>query len=159
GGGAIVNMSSIHAHETTPGSAAYVCTKAGLEGLTRAMAVELAPKRVRVNAVVPGVILSYAGTEARDDSGLAKKEEESLRRIEEVEGLCHQPWPVNGTPGDVANLIAFLLSEASSFISGTCIAIDGGLSADVRTASAKAAAGHEEMEKIRAELRKLGLPT
>src|SRR5207244_538516 len=127
-------------HATTPATIAYSSTKAALEGLTRAMAVELAPHRVRVNAIVPGFILSYAGTEPQDPhSALAVQQEKLLRQIEEIEGRSHQPWPVNGLPIDVANLIAFLLSDASSFITGSSIPIDGGLTSDVRCASQRLA--------------------
>jgi 3alpha(or 20beta)-hydroxysteroid dehydrogenase len=159
GGGSIVNISSIHAHESAPGASAYVSTKAALEGLTRAMAVELAPLRIRVNSVVPGFILTYAGTASRlADRTVAAKEEALRNRIEEIEGRAHQPWPINGLPGDVANLIAFLLSDASAFITGAAIPIDGGLSADVRCANEKVARAHEEMEECRRQLANLGLP-
>jgi NAD(P)-dependent dehydrogenase (short-subunit alcohol dehydrogenase family) len=158
GGGSIVNISSIHAHQTTAGASAYVASKAALEGLTRAMAVELGPMKVRVNAVVPGFILTYAGCESRQaDPILAKKEEELRFRIEEIEGLAHQPWPVNGLPSDVANLVAFLLSDASAFITGASIPIDGGELADVRSPTGKISEAHAELEKCRRGLRELGL--
>jgi 3alpha(or 20beta)-hydroxysteroid dehydrogenase len=159
GGGAMVNISSIHAHQTAPGGSAYVATKAALEGLTRAMAVELGPMKVRVNAVVPGFILTYAGCASRlTDPMLARKEEELRHRIEEIEGRAHQPWPSNGLPSDVANLVAFLLSDASGFITGASIPIDGGELADVRSPTGKIAEAHAELEACRRELRALGLP-
>ena len=89
---------------------------------------------------------------------VAQEQEQLLRKIEEIEGRCHQPWPTNGQPSDVANLIAFLLSDASSFITGASIPIDGGLSVDVRVANSKLADAHTQMESIRNQLEKLGLP-
>jgi NAD(P)-dependent dehydrogenase (short-subunit alcohol dehydrogenase family) len=156
-GGSIVNISSIHAHETEPGAAAYASTKAALEGLTRAAAVELAPHRIRVNAIVPGYILSYAGTDSHHPDPKVAAEEQALRRrIEELEG-AQQPWPTNGLPSDVADLAAFLLSDASRFITGASIAIDGGSRADIRRTSDHLAGTQAELESCRTKLRNLGL--
>lgn len=112
GGGAIVNISSLAGLYAVPFAAAYTTSKFGLRGLTRAAAKELGPHGIRVNTICPGIIRTpmIAGTvEEREHEVAAGL---PVRRIGEAE--------------DVANLVLFLVSEQSSFITGTEHVIDGG---------------------------------
>ena len=118
-GGAIVNISSVHATHAFPDSVAYACSKAGLGSLTRNLALELAPRGIRVNAIRPG----YIDTRLWD---------EYLRHSSNPEALAAQttelhPLGRRGMPADVADAALFLVAENSSFITGTDMLVDGGL--------------------------------
>jgi NAD(P)-dependent dehydrogenase (short-subunit alcohol dehydrogenase family) len=118
-GGAVVNISSIHATHAFPGSISYACSKAGLIALTRNLALELAPRRIRVNALCPG----YIDT---------RMWEEYLRNSPDAATVAKQtsqlhPLGRRGVPEDVARAALFLASGASEFITGTQIVVDGGL--------------------------------
>lgn len=119
-GGAIVNISSIHAFVSYTGCAAYDTTKAGLVGLTRAMALDHGPAHIRVNAVCPGYIdtpLNERWLQTVPDR------EATMRQV-----LAAHPLGRTGTPRDVAEAVFFLCSEAASFISGACLVVDGAMS-------------------------------
>jgi 3-oxoacyl-[acyl-carrier protein] reductase len=111
--GVIINMSSAAASKPGRGQSNYVAAKAGLEAFTKAMAVELAPKGIRVNAVAPGVIDSEMTRPIREMAG-----DEILDRI-----LLHR----YGTPADVAAAVVFLASPEASYITGEVLHVDGGL--------------------------------
>ncbi|MFI0352814.1 glucose 1-dehydrogenase [Actinomadura sp. 9N407] len=112
GGGSIVNISSTAGLVGIAGHAAYGSSKFGLRGLTRSAALDLAGDGIRVNTVHPGVI---------DTPMIAEFTERSGGRTPNVP-LCRA-----GIPGDVASLVLFLASDVSSYITGTELAIDGGL--------------------------------
>ena len=108
--GSIVNITDIHAERPLKGYVVYSLAKAGLGGLTRSLARELAPE-VRVNAIAPGPILWP------DDDQF---DELSRQRI-----VSHTPLKREGTPDDIARAVGFLLMDAS-YVTGTTLAVDGG---------------------------------
>jgi NAD(P)-dependent dehydrogenase (short-subunit alcohol dehydrogenase family) len=132
-GGAIVNVSSILAARSRPGNMAYTSSKAALEGLTRAMAVELAPRHIRVNCIVPGNV--YVQTRKSDLTGDPPKDSEFDRITAEYFDLAShftQPWDPARGPEDVANLAVYLMSNASPYVTGSVVHVDGGLNAEMR---------------------------
>jgi NAD(P)-dependent dehydrogenase (short-subunit alcohol dehydrogenase family) len=116
-GACIVNMSSIAAQIGTSGYAAYVATKGAVDSLTKALSLELAPE-IRVNAVAPGWIetpFTVAGLNLNPDPVAYRKEVEQMHALNRV-----------GTPDEIAQVIYFLCSPNSSFITGSTITADGG---------------------------------
>jgi len=117
GGSAIVNVTSIEAHRAAPGFAVYAAMKAGLENLTKTLALELAPRGIRVNAIAPDAL---SGTGA-DEVGAA------FAAGDVPFGLAHRtPLGFNGIPEDAAAVILFLSSPASRFVTGATVPVDGG---------------------------------
>lgn len=113
GGGVIVNIASILGMAGTRFSPAYVAAKHGVVGLTKASALEYAPKNIRVNSIGPGYILTPLLTNALDDDML--KQVEALHPIGRL-----------GTSEEVAELILWLASPKSSFVTGSYYPVDGG---------------------------------
>jgi NAD(P)-dependent dehydrogenase (short-subunit alcohol dehydrogenase family) len=116
--GAVVNVSSVAGPRAFPGVAAYCVSKAAIDQLTRCAALDLAPKGVRVNAVNPGVVR----TNLHRRSGM---EEAKYREFLERSTTTH-PLGRIGTVEEIADVIAFLLSPSSAWITGETVAIDGG---------------------------------
>ncbi|MDB5374510.1 MAG: 3alpha(Or 20beta)-hydroxysteroid dehydrogenase [Belnapia sp.] len=114
GGGSIVNISSTAGLRGSPGAIAYSATKWALRGMTKAAAIDLAPRGIRVNSVHPGPI----------DTEMLKVRTaaENQRRLQAV------PMGRQGTAAEVAKLVLFLLSEDSAYMTGAELAIDGGAS-------------------------------
>lgn len=115
GGGAIVHMSSVNGVLAIPEIASYNVSKGGLNQLTRAMALALADDGIRVNAVAPGTI----ATELANKAVLTG--EEARQKI-----LGRTPMKRLGNPVEVAHVVAFLASDAASYITGEVITVDGG---------------------------------
>lgn len=122
-GGSIVNIGSMWAKQAvkaTP-SSAYSMQKAGLHSLTQHLAMELADDKIRVNAVSPAVV----ATPVYD--GVFGGREEATKALEGFNAF--HPIGRNGTPDDIANTIKFLLSDKSSWITGSIVDVDGGVMA------------------------------
>ncbi|GAA2381697.1 SDR family NAD(P)-dependent oxidoreductase [Nonomuraea africana] len=120
--GAIVNVSSHQARQAVPGCLPYVTAKAGVEGMTRALAVEYGPRGIRVNAVAPGSVDTerYAGF-------LDSQEAESAARVEREMARLH-PLGRVARSQEVAAVIAYLLSDDAGFVTGATVPVDGGRS-------------------------------
>ncbi len=111
--GRIVNIASVSGILGTAGQANYASSKAGVIALTKALARELGPRNITVNAVAPGYIITEM-TEKLPE----KVKEDYLSQI---------PLKRGGTPEDVANVVAFLASDAASYVTGTTLIVSGGL--------------------------------
>lgn len=114
GGGSIVNVSSQSGVVALPEHAAYCASKFALHGLTKVMALELGPQRIRVNAVAPTITMTPMGTKVWGDPA---KSEPMLKRI---------PLGRFAEPSDVADAVLFFASEESSMITGEVLLVDGG---------------------------------
>lgn len=112
--GSIVNVCSIESFTAAPGHAAYTVSKAALAMLTKAMALELASRGVRVNAIAPGV------TKTRMNQDFRARRDHSARLLASV------PMGRFATPEEQAAAIAFLVSDEASYITGAILAVDGG---------------------------------
>lgn len=113
-GGSIISTSSVAAFAAGSGAHAYSAAKAAIVNLTRSVAIELAPHRIRVNSVAPGPLMTdlfHQGREASAESRIRDR----------------QPWPDLGRPEDIAGVVAFLASPDAVFITGETIVVDGGL--------------------------------
>jgi NAD(P)-dependent dehydrogenase (short-subunit alcohol dehydrogenase family) len=115
GGGSIINMSSVNAVLTIPTIASYNVSKGGINQLTRVMALALADKGIRVNAVAPGTIATELAAKAVLTS------EEAKARI-----LSRTPMKRLGEPSEIADTVAYLTSDAASYITGEIVVVDGG---------------------------------
>lgn len=112
--GAVVNLSSTASEFASRGQVNYAASKGGIDGLTRGMAKELAPRKVRVNAVAPGMIETDMSKMVRGLAGDQIKKIIPLKRI--------------GKPEEIASVVAFLASDEASYLTGQVIRVDGGLS-------------------------------
>jgi NAD(P)-dependent dehydrogenase (short-subunit alcohol dehydrogenase family) len=108
-GSAIVNVSSVHAHETTRNVVPYATSKGGIEAFTRGFSEELAPRKIRINCVAPGAV----NTPMLWDNPNIKS------GAEKITGAV-------GEPADIAAAICFLASSEARFVTGTTLVVDGG---------------------------------
>jgi len=115
GRGAIVNMSSVNGVLAIPNISSYNVSKGGINQLTRVMALALADKGIRVNAVAPGTIATELAAKAVLTS------EEAKHRI-----MSRTPMKRLGEPGEIADAVAYLASDAASYITGEIVVVDGG---------------------------------
>ena len=111
GRGSIINLSSITGVEGTAGSVPYAAAKAGVLGLTKSLAKELAPRRINVNAIAPGLIDT--------EMSRARGQEQSRQAVR---------WPRIGQPEDIARLAVYLAADESEFVTGQVIGVNGGAS-------------------------------
>jgi NAD(P)-dependent dehydrogenase (short-subunit alcohol dehydrogenase family) len=130
GGGAIVNVSSVHAVATSANIAAYAASKGGLLALTRAMAIEFAPDNIRVNAILPGAVDTPMLR-----AGLNRGHVGGATIYDRLENLARKT--VNGRvgkPEEIAHAIYFLADDTqSSFMTGQALIVDGGATARLST--------------------------
>jgi NAD(P)-dependent dehydrogenase (short-subunit alcohol dehydrogenase family) len=115
GRGAIVNMSSVSGVIGTPRRTAYAASKGALDAATRSLAIELGPSGIRVNSVAPGVV----------DTDLWAKNKGIPGVVETIE--AQTPLRRWAQPDDIADVVAFLCSDAARFVTGETISVDGGL--------------------------------
>jgi len=115
-GGSIINTASIAGLSGGGGPLVYSAAKAAVVNLTRAAALQLAPDRIRVNAICPGGILT-ALTDGGDPGATAKRLD------------VFQPWPEHGKPEHIAGAVMFLASDDAAFVTGEALVVDGGLTA------------------------------
>jgi NAD(P)-dependent dehydrogenase (short-subunit alcohol dehydrogenase family) len=113
--GCIVNISSMAAQYGIPYVIAYTAAKTGIEGMTKAMAVELSPEGIRVNCVAPGFIATNMSAKALDNDPQRKQKV-----------LSRTPMGKLGLPEDVAEAIVYLSSDAAKYVTGVILPVDGG---------------------------------
>ena len=112
--GAIINIGSVQSFVALPNSAAYTASKGGVRALTKALAIELSPKGVRVNAIGPGLIATPLNAKARENPAYMKNFEGRI------------PLGRIGTPADIAPVAVFLASDMARYITGVTLPVDGG---------------------------------
>lgn len=115
-GGSVINIASMYARFGSPRNPAYGASKAGVEQMTKSLAIAWAPDGIRVNAVAPGFIVTEQSARARQDA-------EFKRKIED-----RTPMGRWGQPVDIAGITLFLASSDAGFITGATIPVDGGYS-------------------------------
>ncbi len=114
-GAKIINISSVHEEIPRAGAAEYCASKGGLRNLMRALALELAPQKITINAIAPGMILTPMNQADIDDPAKLKSDEETI------------PLKRAGRPEEVAELALFLASPAADYVTGSTYVMDGGL--------------------------------
>lgn len=114
--GSVINLASMYARFGSPRNPAYGASKAGMEQLTKSLAIAWAGDGIRVNAIAPGFIVTEQSARARQDPAFTAGVE------------ARTPMGRWGQPGDIAGAALFLASEAAGFMTGACLPIDGGYS-------------------------------
>lgn len=113
--GCIINISSMAAQYGLPKVIAYTASKTAIDGMTRAMAVELSPKGIRVNAIAPGFIYSEMTAKALNSDPERK-----------AKVFGRTPMGIMGQPEDIGNAAMYLASDAAKFVTGVVLPVDGG---------------------------------
>ena len=125
GGGAIVNIASVHSVQNVGGTAPYAASKGGVAALTRESAIDLAPHRIRVNAICPGWIFTPLIKGIFDG---APNPEDMKRQVEKRQLLGRL-----GTPTEIGRAAVFLASDDSSYVTGSLLFVDAGMTAQLET--------------------------
>jgi glucose 1-dehydrogenase len=115
GGGKVINVTSVHEDVPNAGGADYDCSKGAIRMLTRTLALELAPLRVNVNGLAPGMVLTPFNQPAIDDPALLEEQVQSI------------PWKRAAQPEEIARLAVFLASSDADYVTGATYVMDGGL--------------------------------
>jgi glucose 1-dehydrogenase len=115
GGGKIINVTSVHEEIPNAGGADYDCSKGALRNLTRTLALELAPSKINVNSLAPGMVLTPFNQPAIDDPKLLEEQVQSI------------PWKRAAEPSEIARLAVFLASGDADYVTGSSYVMDGGL--------------------------------
>jgi glucose 1-dehydrogenase len=115
GGGKIINVSSVHEDIPNAGGADYDCSKGAVRNLTRTLALELAPLKINVNNLAPGMVLTPFNQEAIDDPDVLEEQVQSI------------PWKRAAEPEEIARLALFLASSDADYVTGSTYTMDGGL--------------------------------
>jgi len=115
GGGKIINVTSVHEDVPNVGGADYDCSKGAIRMLTRTLALELAPIKVNVNGLAPGMVLTPFNQAAIDDQDLLYEQVRSI------------PWKRAAEPTEIARLALFLASSDADYVTGATYVMDGGL--------------------------------
>lgn len=112
--GAVINIGSVQSFVALPNSAAYTASKGGVRALTKALAIELSPLGIRVNAIGPGLIATPLNAKARENPNYMKNFEGRI------------PLGRIGTPADIAPVAVFLASDMARYVTGVTLPVDGG---------------------------------
>lgn len=115
-GGRVINVASMYARFGSPKNPAYGASKAGIEQLTKSLAIAWAADGIRVNAIAPGFVVTEQSARARQDPAF----------VSAIEGRT--PMARWGQPEDIAGIALFLASDAAGFVTGVCVPVDGGYS-------------------------------
>ncbi len=115
GRGKIINITSVHQEIPRVGAAGYDSAKGALRNLTRTLALELAPDRINVNNIAPGMVLTPMNQQAVDDPKVREKQVQSI------------PWKRAAKPEEIAHLAVYLASEEADYATGQTFTLDGGL--------------------------------
>lgn len=115
GGGKIINITSVHEEQPRAGAADYDCSKGALRNLTRTLALELAPHKINVNNIGPGMVLTPFNQQAIDDPEFLEQQVQTI------------PWKRAAQPKEIGRLAVFLASEDADYVTGSTYYMDGGL--------------------------------
>jgi glucose 1-dehydrogenase len=115
GHGKIINVSSVHADNPNPGGSDYDCSKGAIRMLTRTLALELAPHKINVNSLAPGMVLTPFNQAAIDDPKILQEQVQSI------------PFKRAAQPQEIARLAVFLASSDADYVTGSSYVMDGGL--------------------------------
>jgi NAD(P)-dependent dehydrogenase (short-subunit alcohol dehydrogenase family) len=129
-GGSIINIASVAALGPTTDLPAYGAAKAGVVHLTRTLAIQLAPRKIRVNCICPGLLWTRAWEMLTAGMKLNNPELDNVSQRDIFEGVVNRTTPLGGeqTPEDIGNLATFYASDKARMITGAVVAVDGGMS-------------------------------